>query len=203
MTALEQTSEGPQVPKTKLEIVRVEVQQNPDIYLAGEISQFHTGGWTQGVNMIVAPIKPEFDADALNELMFGLIKGIEPTQNDRFYGYPGTLKLGKLYFDEQIGLIEREITTTVTAYDMEAMLASGIELNPKNPSIQKEPLKRRTWLRVYPDVTSAATIYQYESGTREGTTEPTLDISRFGYEIPRPYLEKIKAQYKNPAARFD
>jgi hypothetical protein len=202
MSDIEQGSLALDQPRTKLEIVRHEVQQNPAVFYAGEVSKYHIGGgWTQGVDMIVAPVTPEFDADKLNEFMFGMVKSVKPTQDDIFRSYSGNLSLGKLYYDEEIGLIVREVNTTVIAYDLEAMQAARIVLNPVNPSTEREQLRRRTWLRVYPDITSATAMYQYEAGTSDGTILDTLDISRFSYEIPQPYVEKLRAQYRNPVSR--
>lgn len=182
--------------QTKLEIVRQEVRQNPKVYFAGEFPDIHMSGWAQGIGIIVAPRSPLFDADALNEFMSGLVKGVEPTDAIRFEDLTLLLRLGRLMFDENIGLIEKEITSKVTIFDLEAMQATGVELNPKNPQRETEILRRRTNLMVYPDIISAVTMYNYRAGVADLTAMSTSQMDKFQWDIERPYLERLKDQYR-------
>ena len=153
---------------------------DPRVFFAGEILHSPYGaGWMEAVDIIVAPTKPIYDADRLNEFMDSFIPGLPRSARDeaRKYDKKSDFQLGKLYFDETLGTTKREIRITTTTVEPEALERAGVHIGESHET-EEELLQRRTWVRVYPDANSAQTVAEYERGVNEGTIEPN---STFGY----------------------
>ena len=188
--------------ESKLEEVQEQLRANPDLYYAGEIFKHPPAGpgvgyWSETVDIIVAPVKPIFDIKRLNEFMHGLIKGLKPTSRDGATEWgEGGIHLGRLYFDESIGKQVRKIKTHITAIDHEALQRVGITPG-ESESAEEEDIQRRTWVRVYPDPTSARTIYEYKNGVNEGNIEYNDTFSYLEHWIDGDQIKAIKRQ-QNP-----
>lgn len=186
-------------PKTKIAVVREQLQTNPNLYFAGEIHHYHStapesGDWTETVDIIVAPKKPIFDADKLNTLMDGLITNIEPSAKDKALNRSdGGLDLGKLYFDETIGTMQQITITKIQTAEPETIKKAKKTVGETRKENQYE-MQRRTWVRVYPDSTSAAIVCEYENGVRNGTVESSSELGFARYWIDGEQLRQLKAQ---------
>lgn len=160
--------------------VREGLQTNRGVYFAGEILHSNYGsGWLEAVDIIVAPVKPIYDASKLNKFMDSLIPEIPRSARDEAYKISegSDFSLGRLYFDETIGTTRKEIKITTTTVEPEALKRAGVSIGESHET-KDEQLQRRIWVRVYPDVNSAQLVAEYEQGVKEGTVEPN---STFDY----------------------
>ena len=187
-------------PKTKIAAVREQLQANKDVYFAGEIHDFHpdapnVGYWTETVSMIVAPTNPQFDVDKLNVYMDGLITEVDLSAKDRAYEEnDGGIHLGKLYYDEAIGLIRIERTETIETTELETVQRAGKKVG-ETKAEEIKPLQRRTWVRVYPDTLSAHEVYEYEQGVINGTFEPNSIHGYTQHWLRGEQIRELKAQH--------
>lgn len=194
--------------KTKLNIVREQLQANTDVYFAGEVHHYHNGApeygyWTETVDIIVSPIKPEFNPDKLNVFMNNLIVGLKNSAKDEARNNGGDgINLGRLYFDESIGTIHKTTITTITTTEPDTIKKADRVVG-KSEEVWEGNMQRRTWVRVYPEPISAKTVYDYESGVANG--DITQDSS-YGYAqhwLTGEQIRKLKDQYsKNPIKKI-
>lgn len=179
---------------TLLEKVRESLLTDERVYFAGEILHSPYGaGWLEAVDIIVAPVNPIYDAEKLNEFMHSLAPDIPRSTWDeaRHYSMDSAFRLGKLYFDETVGSTTREIDITTTAVDPEALKRTGVHIG-KSHETKEEELKRRTWVRIYPDTTSAKLIAEYEKGIKERTTEPIPLFEHMRFRLTSEQLDEIR-----------
>lgn len=189
-------------PLFKLDIVLSELKKNPNVYLAGMvINPNHGYGWTEAVSIFVAPIKPTYKIDKLNHFMKGLIKDVKATCLDEACLYmEDGIHLGRLYYDEDICKIKSVIQSSIEAIDPDALSRSGLKVGSTTRNTE-EILRRRTWVRVYPDVNSAQTIFQYEKGVEEGHIEPNNNLGYSEHWLTGEQIRKLK-QGQNPLSRI-
>ncbi len=168
--------------------VREGLQKNPKVFFAGAILHFPDDDqmWTEKVEIIIAPVKPIYDLEKLNQFMDSLVPNIPRSSRDEAFRYPKKpeTQLGRLYFDETLGDIRRGISITTTAVEPEALKRAGIPLG-KSHKTEEESIIRKTWVRVYPDANSAKVIAEYEQGFADGTVEfnETLDRMKFFFSV--------------------
>jgi hypothetical protein len=177
----------------KMQVIVDSLRGNPDVVVAGgfERNYLQTGEWprpdgywSRTLDIYTHPRKPIYDADELNDFMFGLVPELEPTCSDRFYGWDRELELGKLYYDESIGTAA--LSATVQLKDGISIVRSGV-LAPEWQAGQTMDLKQRTWVRVFPDE-------GHLLDAAEGNNE---------YRIPRSELRRKKAGGRVVAALFE
>ena len=203
-SATGETEQAPGERRSNLVIVREQILANPGVFYAGEVMKYNDmGGWTQTVDMIVAPVKPIFDVEKLNRFMDGLVEGVPTSARDAAHPQgDGGIHLGKLYYDESIGRRRTETTTFVTPVEAEALQNAGITIGETH-NTREEDLQRRTWLRVYPDTLSAQTIFDYEQGVMNGTVEPNSTFSYLQHWIEGEQIRRMKEnQGYNPFVRI-
>lgn len=148
---------------TKLEQVRKALQENPDIVIVGAPEFNYLPGrssyWSHTVDFYLAPRNTGvYEAKELQSMMKSLIPELTPTTVDDFRdgGKGGSLSFGKLYFDEEIG------TETVRR----ELVLSDLTIAPDNFVEGKlvidgtEAIRRRTWVRLYPNILIAAEALQ-------------------------------------------
>lgn len=202
-SAVEEIEKKPGERKSKLVIVREQVLANPAVFYAGEVTKYAgVGGWTQTIGMIVAPVKPIFDYQQLNEFMHGIVD-VKPTQHDdaRPYMEDG-INLGRLYFDEPIGKMRTQTTTFVTPIEAEALQKAGITIGETN-DLREQDIMRRTWLRVYPDAVSARAIFEYEQGVMNEVVEPNSRLDYSEHWIEGEQLKRMRNNHGyNPFVRI-
>lgn len=177
-----------------LQKVREGLQADKRVIFAGEILHpSHGQGWLETADIIVAPVKPIYDARELNKFMDSLVPEIPRSARDAASKNDerSDLALGKLYFDETLGEITREILTTTTATDPEALKRAGVTIG-KSSKTEKELLQRRTWVRIYPDANSAQIITEYEQGCENGTVEPNETFENLKYWFSPRQLQELK-----------
>ncbi len=153
-------------PKTqnKLDIIKYSLEQLAEdgkIYLEllhnGLYLPEKVSGWHHFVQFGVAPSEGIYDAEALQSFMMNLIPKIEPTLVDRFNFNTNTkdLELGKLYFDEEIGVVKRSFN--IHDFSLLPLIADKgykyiLNSSDGNFSIDKEDyINRRTLVRVFPN----------------------------------------------------
>lgn len=193
--------------KTKIATVREQLKANPDVYFAGEVYRYDSGApeygyWTEMVDMIVAPKIPQFDGDKLNLFMDSLISGIEPSSRDAARSQSdGYINLGKLYFDETIGSIRKTTLTTIVTTEPEIIQRADRQVGESREEWQAE-IRRRTWVRVYPDPGSASAVYEYENGIANGTVEPNTSHGYAQHWLNGDQVRQLKRQYaQNPVSK--
>ena len=180
--------------KSVLSQVRDQLLANKDVFLADEISSSDDSGWwTETVSIIIAPKKPIYDPDKLNSFMKEIIVGIKPSSIDlaRQYNKNERFDLGKLYFDEGLGVSETQMFTKVTVYEKEALEKAGIVEGESRESAKKV-FQRRTWVRVYPDAAIAALVAKYERGFSDDTIEYNSALSFLAHGITPDQLRLLK-----------
>lgn len=185
---------------TRLQQVREGLKSDNRVYFASEILESNYGyGWLEAVNIIVAPNKPIYDANKLNEFMDSLIPDIPRSARDSANKYDknSDFSLGKLYFDEKVGETTRVISSTTTAVDPDALTRSSVHIG-RSQKTETETLKRRVWVRVYPDINSAQIIAEYEQGVKEGTIEPNSTFGHMQHWFSAEQFEKLRKSRKKP-----
>lgn len=195
--------------RSKLVVVREQLHSNPQLFYAGEVFKHPPAGsgigyWTETVGIVVAPIKPIFDIKRLNDFMDGLIVGVETSARDAATPQDdeGGIHLGRLYYDEPIGTRKQEITTLVISVDSEALQRAGVAIGESHRTVDEE-IRRRTWVRVYPDTLSAQTIFDYEYGVMNGLVEPNSTFSYLENWIDGEQIRRMKEnQGYNPFVRI-
>jgi hypothetical protein len=190
----------PDRSRTKIAYVREQLHNNPKVYFAGEIHRYHPGApeysyWTETVDIIISPTTPQFEANQLNSFMDSLIVGMEPTSRDTARG-GGThdLNLGRLYFDETIGSLREVTLTTIETSEPDVLQRAGRIVGESKREKQRK-IQRRTWVRVYPDPTSAQAVYEYENGVTAGTTEPSSTYEYADHWLTPEQVDKLRKQY--------
>lgn len=183
-----------EVNKSKLDRVRESLAANKDVVVIGEI--VHTPAsseWGQTVDIFTAPKKPVYNAKGLNQILDNLV-GIPNSMIDRFHEGKFDLNLGKLYFDEVIGVVEkyiRERFTPKVALDLETIDKLAISQEEKKHD-EVEEIKRRTWVRLYPDEESARFLFDYQTGLENGHVENNLEFDNLVNHIPFEKLRKMQ-----------
>ncbi len=183
-----------------LQQVREGLKVDERLYFAGEILHSPFGaGWLEAVDIIVAPIKPIYDPNKLNQFMHSLIPDIPRSARDDAskYDKKSDFSLGKLYFDETLGETKREILITTTPIEPEALKRAGVHIG-ESQETEKELLRRRTWVRIYPDANSAQIIAEYEQGLEDGTVEPNSTFDSMHFRFSAKQFEEIKKSGKKP-----
>lgn len=141
----------------KMQVVVDSLRSNPDVVVVGGFERNYlqtgewphpSGGWSRTLDIYTHPKKPIYDADDLNDFMFGLVPELEPTCSDRFLGGKRELELGKLYYDESIGKVT--LNATVELKEGLSVVQAGV-LAPEWRVAQTKDLNQRTWVRVFPD----------------------------------------------------
>ncbi len=141
----------------KMQVVVDSLRSNPDVVVAGGFERNYlqtgewpnpNGYWSRTLDIYTHPKKPIYDAEELNDFMFGLVPKLEPTCSDHFRGYDRVLELGKLYYDESIG--KAALTATVELKEGLSIVRAGV-LTPEWEASRTLDLKQRTWVRVFPD----------------------------------------------------
>ena len=138
---------------SKLSQVRKALQDNPNITIvaAKEINYLPNkhGYFSHTVDFFVAPKNGTLSTgEELQALMMSLIPGIKPTSVDNFHDYGDSMSLGKLYFDENIGI--KNVKIVLTDEDM----FSSIDFVDGKLE-QSEKIERRAWVRLYPNIQTA------------------------------------------------
>lgn len=143
--------------KSKLVVVRDGLKADPRITIVdGEIHNHFpnpNGFWSQTVDFIIAPVRGIYTAAGLQGLMETLVPGLQPTMMDRFTSDNVMLELGKLYFDEVIGIQSTRIEVRDADPDFVPNLHEGTTFTHEVPD---QTLKRRTWVRLFPNREIAA-----------------------------------------------
>lgn len=189
-----------------LQQVREGLQDDKRVFFAGEILHLSYGsGWFEAVDIIVAPIKPIYNPENLNKFMDSLISEIPRTSRDKASkdGKKSSFSLGKLYFDETLGEIKREIAITTTAIEPEALERGGVVVGESHKTENKK-IKRRTWVRVYPDSNSAQILAEYEQGLEDGSVEFNRIFSYLEHSFSVEQFNKLrKSRNKSPTKTFE
>ena len=189
--------------RSKLRQVLEQLRQRKDLYFAGMITYPNYGSaWVEAVDIIVAPVISNYSAEKLNKFMKTLVVGIEPTTIDeaRHYDPESDFQIGKLYFDEDLGVRKSVVATNVTAYELEPLERAGVNIGESH-STHDERLQRRTWVRVYPDATLAKLVAEYESGISEGTIEYNPTFNYLMHWITPEQMRALKEK-RNPLSKI-
>ena len=144
----------------KMQVVVDSLRANPDIVVVGghESNYLQTGQWpnpngywSRTLDILTHPVVPIYNADELNEFMFGLVPELKPTCYDRFRGgsrKDRELELGKLYYDEIIGTAALSATIKLKAG---LSIVEAGEFASEWSASRTLDLRQRTLVRVYPD----------------------------------------------------
>jgi len=164
---------------SKLTQVKAALYRNPKVGIVDvKTSPFKPappwgGLWSETYDIFVAPRKGIYTAAELQAMLVSLVPDIEPNASDSFedsfagFDSHGSLQLGKLYFDEEIGVMKTRDEVELTDEDLLGSPPQGF-VGGKRVSESETPLLRRTWVRLYPNVRHALTAAQ------EGKNEYTI-----------------------------
>lgn len=177
----------------KMQVVIDSLRANPDVVVVGGFKRNYLetgakptpyGYWSRTLDIYTHPVDPMYNADELNDFMFGLVPELEPTTVDRFYDFDRELRLGKLYFDEAIGTVA---TTSVVKLKSGLSVVNTGELDEEWTAEQSADLLQRTWVRVFPTVghlTEAAAGTNQHNIPRSHLGRAVVDVASNLYEAP-------------------
>jgi hypothetical protein len=139
---------------SKLSQVKKALQNNPDITIVATKEINHLpdkdGFFSHTVDFYVAPKNGTVStAEELQALMMSLVPEIKPSSIDKFRDLSDSIELGKLYFDECIGIKNVKIVLTD-----EDMFNVGSFVDGKLDRTEK--IERRVWVRLYPNIQIAS-----------------------------------------------
>ncbi|MEK7558999.1 MAG: hypothetical protein AAB521_01700 [Patescibacteria group bacterium] len=201
-----EASATPERPRTKIDTVRELLKANPDVHLAGELHKYDSyapqrGYFTEFVSIIVSPKNPEFDVDRLNSFMKNLIAEVDSTSIDRARNrIDGGIDLGRLYYDEIIGTLRTDKTEVIETTEPETVELAGRKVGELKTTDLRD-IKRRTWVRIYPDTLSADAVYEYEHGVTTGAVEPDSVHSYTENWLTGEQVRELKSRYsRGPVA---
>src|SRR5260221_6109096 len=143
----ERSGENLAIRKSKLTQILEGLNSREDLFIATVVRNPNSGsGWSETIDVIVAPKNPIYDPDGLNGFMKSLVPEVKPTSIDlsTHYDEKSDFSLGKLYFDEELAKVQVQIkkTTIITTCDETEFL--GITEGTVEES-KEQILKRRTW----------------------------------------------------------
>lgn len=150
---------------SKLTHVQKTLQGNPNITIVGAPERNYLpnvdGYWSQTADFYVAPkTGGVYTAKELQSFMMSLVPGLAPTCKDDFHESESAVSFGKLYFDEDIGTeaVRREIVLT----DPDLFASAGF-VDGKRIIERTQEIRRRTWVRLFPNVPIAAAALRGEN----------------------------------------
>lgn len=141
--------------------VHAALKRHSNIEIVGICDENHLphrrDSWSQTIDYIVAPRRGVYDEAKLQTMMMALTPGLRPSAMDEFTEVNGEIRVGKLYFDEEIGteVIRRELLLS----DSDLFSYEGFE-GGKQIIEETKPLTRRTWVTLYPNVPIAAAVFR-------------------------------------------
>ncbi len=171
---------------SKLTQVRKALEDNPSITIVGAPERNHLpsrdGYWSHTVDIYVAPkTDGVYTVEGLQTLMMSLVPELEQTCKDNFSEGDYSMSFGMLYFDEVIGTeaVRREMVLSD-----EDMFSSDGFTDGKLIIEYVNDVKRRTWVRLFPNVEIATVALlgenQYEISKK--------DLAKYLGDKPRGFL---------------
>jgi len=142
--------------KTKLQRIREALASNQDATVVRveehNYLPHRKGYFNHTIDFYVAPAEGLYTAHELQEFMMNLVPELETTSVDVFWDYDESISFGKLYFDESIGLEKIVTHTEAKITDPELANSEGFtDGYRKTYEDVTQDLRRRTWVRVYPN----------------------------------------------------
>lgn len=185
---------------TTLSRLLEQLSANPKVYVAGQVHEYHPsapeyGYHSETVNIVVAPTSPLFTAAELNNFMYGLFPTIEFTSRDEAVDQGGDIRVGKLYFDEQIGTQHQVIITTIKSDEPDTLSRADKSVGTTREEVTRK-LMRRTWVTIYPDPITANALYQYLAGRQNNTIEYDEGHDNAKYRIKEQQVAELKKHYQ-------
>jgi hypothetical protein len=137
-------------------MVRNALQGNSEILIVGDTEANHLPDkfwyWSHTVNICIAPKIPLYKAEELQLFMLSLITEVVPSDIDGFRSSEYGLRLGVLYFDEDIGtqklVVHKEMVLTDESLFSSPGFTKGVLVSDVTTEVS---LLRRTWVRLFPD----------------------------------------------------
>src|SRR5262249_53421984 len=120
-------------------------------YLASDQWPGPSGLWNRTLDIYTCPVEPTYDADELNDFMYGLVPELKSTCSDRFrvVGRRNrALDLGVLYYSERMGTAS--LSAAVEIKEGLSIVRAGAVM-PKWQASSRLDLRQKTWVRVFPD----------------------------------------------------
>ena len=172
---------------SKLHRVCKALLTNEKVAVEGQIINSRaSGGWTETVDILTGPKQEILDPTKLNEFMLSLIPGLEPLPVDTITAHGQHFSVGKLYFDEPIGLRRTSGKIVTTAHDSYALARAGMQVGSRDID-DEEILKRRTWVRMYPNADLPRKYVAYLQAKHAGVVsyndDKTRSLKRMSYEV--------------------
>lgn len=136
--------------------VRTALEQNPDVvFFENPVKNFLPSAdfkYSVFVEIYAAVKHGSYDVEELEGLRTKLIPGVTPSESQKFTITGGDMIFGVLCYDEKIGT--EKISRDVNLTDEDALWLEGF-LNGKLVTEKTTDVKRRTRIRLYPNVTLA------------------------------------------------
>ena len=150
---------------SKFTHIRKTLQDNPNITIVGAPERNYLPGrdgeWSHTVDFHVTPkTGGVYTAKDLQALMMSLVPGLEPTYQDDFRELDREMWFGRLYFDEDIGT--EDVSHEIVLTD-EDMFSSGGFIDGKRIIERTEKVRRRTWVRLFPNAQIATAALKCEN----------------------------------------
>lgn len=165
-------------PKTRpllsLEVEQ-ELRKDPDLIVAGVIKNFdgpqfkrnseEVRKYLSRVDIICAPVNPEYNPVNLDMLLRRSIRPRMFQTEIKYFSYTGrVLYLGKGYFDQTLGFVNRRVNISIdperNSNIRDTFKEAGIELAYGDENYQV-PIEERTTVHLYPDKNCAEWFHEY------------------------------------------
>jgi len=174
-----------------------ELRAAGNVHIAGEVRQDRGYGAYYSTVFVAPSERPITDVAGLNLFRTTLVPDIKRSVEDvQTIIYPnGDMKLGKLFFVEQVG--KKETTTHGRTIILDTK-GSIVSTEPIDSKTDEEPLKREVDILIYPNSTIAKKAFEYEHerifGPKVGSRAEITD--RYLHETTK--FELTREQIKLP-----
>lgn len=190
--------EKSELRRSIMDRVREGLRNDRRVFYAGELLSGPSATWIETMDIAVAPISPTYEPARLNAFIDSLVPDLSRTSVEGArQGRPDLdYYIGVLTFDESIGTIQNNIHSVVIAQDPDALERAGIQVGETDRRETTE-LQRRTWVRVYPEVSVAQAAFAYQQGVRNGSIERDINMDLTLFSLSPDQLTALKRTSRN------
>lgn len=199
------------VPETEadnrvlLDAIRERLQTDPNVYLAGELTNPEDGGGRfDQHDFFIAPRIPHFDPEELTAFTERVLVGFDmnSTRKARMY-QNGDMQLPDAFVDQHIGDREVIITTTIR---VNTGSFKGQDGKTAKEEAYTEKLMQRTMVKVFTDPLFAQTLFDYCGALmrKELDRQQSTNISAVyaTHVVSAEHLTDLKRHYQRSGNNF-
>jgi len=186
--------------KALLDQIRERLQDNPDVFLAGELTNKEGDTRFDIHDLFVAPTTPTFDPEELTLFTEKALEGFNMTSSrSARLRQNGDMQLPDAFMDQHIG--DREIKTATTTKVTIGSFQGRTGEN-KEEETEVEKLIQRTTVKVYTDPNFAKTLFDYCQALKDKKLDERQSTNLFDvyatHIAKAEHLEALKKHYQNP-----